>query len=347
MSGSPSPQSAPLVVRFGALGDMVMTTPLLRALAARHGQPCAVLGRGGWLAPLFQHLPFVGETRTIDSLHWPPWFFSPNKRAVTAWLRARGPGPVYLLQTDRDTMRVIDPARLTITAYNEQLEQRAVEHTCARFVRLGAFADPVPTGTELAVSADELAEVDRWIATLGCAGKPLVLFQPGNRRTRRITVSGRDFKVWPAEHWMATMRGVLARLPEARVLVIGSPKEQPLAAALAAGCASERALAVADRLPLRRLFALLRRAHSLISVDTGPAHAAAALGCPVVGIFGRTDPRVTGPLSLGTPVVPVVPPAARQLGPDQGWPAGLELDQIAVDDVLRAWEILAPAVHRA
>ena len=231
MTGPPQTQAAPLVVRFGAIGDMVMTTPLLRALAARHGQPCAVLGRGGWLAPLFRHLPFVGEIHAIDSLHWPPWFFSPSKRAVSAWLRARGPGPVYLLQTDRDTMRVINPAGLTITGFNEQLEQRAVEHTCARFVRLGAFTPPVPAGTELAVSADELAEVDRWLTTLGCADKPLVLVQPGNRRTRRITVSGRDFKVWPAEHWMAVMRGVLTRLPDARVLVIGSPKEQSLAAA--------------------------------------------------------------------------------------------------------------------
>lgn len=341
MTGSPSPQSAPLVVRFGAVGDMVMTTPLLRALAARHGQPCAVLGRGGWLAPLFKHLPFVGEIRTIDSLHWPPWFFSPNKRAISAWLRARGPGPVYLLQTDRDTMRVINPARLTITAFNEQLEQRAVEHTCARFVRLGAFADPVSTGTELTVSSDELAEVDRWIAELGCAGKPLVLFQPGNRRTRRITVSGRDFKVWPAEHWVATMRGVLARLPDARVLVIGSPKEQPLAAALAASCASERALAVADRLPLRRLFALLRRAHSLISVDTGPAHAAVACGCPVAVLFAAADPRRIRPFHQTVAVAVVHGPAAAP-EPDDGaaWVAAHSMAGISVEAVLAAWRSL-------
>lgn len=335
------------MVRFGALGDMVMATPLLRVLAARHGRPCDVLGRGGWLAPLFRHLPFVGEVRTIDSLHWPPWWLSPEKRAITAWLRTRGAGPVYLLQTDRDTMRIVEPAGLAITAFNEQLEQRPAEHTSARFLRLAGCDATVPAGTELAVSADELAEVDGWIARLGCAGRPLVLIQPGNRRTRRLTVSQRDHKVWPAERWVATMRGVLARLPEARVLIIGSPKEQPLASTLAASCGDERVLAVADRLPLRRLCALLRRAHSLISVDTGPAHAAAALGCAVVGIFGRTDPRVTGPLSLGSPVLPVVPAAARALAADQGWPPGLELDQLAVDDVLRAWEMLAPAIRRA
>jgi heptosyltransferase-2/heptosyltransferase-3 len=51
---------------------------------------------------------------------------------------------------------------------------------------------------------------------------------------------------------------------------------------LAKECGSPRVKAVADQLPLRRLFALLTRAHSMIRVDTGPAHAAAALGCAIV-----------------------------------------------------------------
>jgi heptosyltransferase-2/heptosyltransferase-3 len=48
-------------------------------------------------------------------------------------------------------------------------------------------------------------------------------------------------------------------------------------------------------LTLRRLFALLEHANSMISLDTGPAHAAAALGCPVVVLAGRADPRRNRP----------------------------------------------------
>jgi heptosyltransferase-2/heptosyltransferase-3 len=330
-------ESPPLVVRFGAIGDMIMTTPLLRALAERHGRPCDVLGRGPWMPSLFAQVPFVGTVRSIDSLYWPPAWLSWNKQRAIAWLRQRGAGPVYLLQTDADTMRLLKPARLNVTAFNEQFDQRATEHTCDRLLRVGGFGPEATRGSQLAVSADEVAEVNRWLTALGAGSSPVVLIQPGNRRTRRFTQSARDHKVWPNEHWVTVIQGVLERLPQAQVLILGSPKEQPLAAALAKECGSPRVKAVADQLPLRRLFALLTRAHSMISVDTGPAHAAAALGCPIVGIFGRTDPRVTGPQSMSSPVIPVVPPLARQLRSDQEWLPGLEVGQVEATAVVQAW----------
>ena len=330
-------ESPPLVVRFGAIGDMIMTTPLLRALAARHGRPCDVLGRGPWMQTLFAQLPFVGAVCSIDSLHWPPVWLSWNKQRAIAWLRQRGAGPVYLLQTDEDTMHLLKPARLNVTAFNEQFDQRATEHTCDRLLRVGGFGAEAKRGTQLAVSADEIAEVTRWLTTLGVGSSPVVLIQPGNRRTRRVTQSARDYKIWPNESWVAVIKGVLDLMPLAQVLIMGAPKEQPLAAALANECGSPRVKAVANQLPLRRLFALLTRAHSMISVDTGPAHAAAALGCPIVGIFGRTDPRVTGPQSMGSPVIPVVPPLAGKLGPDQEWPHGVEVGHVEATSVIHAW----------
>ena len=45
--------AAPLVIRFGAFGDMVLLTPLLRMLHRRYGQACRVLGSGRWLEPLY------------------------------------------------------------------------------------------------------------------------------------------------------------------------------------------------------------------------------------------------------------------------------------------------------
>ena len=342
-SYSPGTESSPLVVRFGAIGDMIMITPLLRALAARHGRPCDVLGRGPWLQTLFAHLPFVGTVRSIDSLHWPPVWLSWNKQRAVTWLRQRGSGSVYLLQTDADTMRLLRPAQMKVTAFNEQFDRRATEHTCDRLLRVGGFGPEAKRGSQLAVSADEVAEMTRWLAALGVGSSPVVLIQPGNRRTRRFTQSARDFKVWPNEHWVTVITGVLERLPQAQVLIMGSPKEQPLAAALANTCASPRVQAVADQLPLRRLFALLTRAHSMISVDTGPAHAAAALGCPIVAIFGRTDPRVTGPQSMSSPVILVVPPLAQDLGPDQAWSPEFEVSHVEATAVLQAWAGLLPS----
>ena len=73
--------------------------------------------------------------------------------------------------------------------------------------------------------------------------------------------------------------------------------------AIEAHCgAGARPLSLADDLPLRRLLALLSLAHSCISVDTGPAHAAAALGCPLIVLFGKASPVRFRPRSAASPV---------------------------------------------
>ena len=71
---------------------------------------------------------------------------------------------------------------------------------------------------------------------------------------------------------------------------------------------------VADDLPLRRLIALLSMAHSCISVDTGPAHVAAALDCPLVVLFGKASPARFRPVSRTSPVQVIQGFADQRLG---------------------------------
>ena len=88
-------------------------------------------------------------------------------------------------------------------------------------------------------------------------------------------------------------------------------------------------VAVAE-LPLRPLLAFCESAHSMISVDTGPAHAAAALGLPLVVMYGAESPQNWLPRSpCGTPVLGVGGPPART-----------RVDQISVDAVFESWETL-------
>ena len=85
---------------------------------------------------------------------------------------------------------------------------------------------------------------------------------------------------------------------------------------------------VVAELPLRRLLALCACAHSMISIDTGPAHAAAAMGLPLVVMYGAEAPRRWLPRSpTGSPVVAVGGP-----------PRATRVDQIAVDEVFNAWQ---------
>lgn len=111
--------------------------------------------------------------------------------------------------------------------------------------------------------------------------RPLVLLNPG---------AGWGAKRWPTDRY-GKVAAALARMG-CSVVVNAGPGEADLAAAV--GAASGGA-AVAVSPDISQLIALTRRAALVIAGDTGPLHLANALGCPVVGIFGPTDPCRNGP----------------------------------------------------
>jgi heptosyltransferase-2/heptosyltransferase-3 len=325
----------PLVIRFGAIGDMILITPLLRALAERHGQPCEVIGHGRWLPVLFRHLPFVGHVEFINSLN-APYLFEPSKQRVTRWLRERPAGPVYVLQDDPATLAMIRRARITPVASQMQTPRLRGEHPVHWHRRLAVLPPTWRRDPQLVVSAEETADCQQWLRQCRLHQAPLVLIQAGNRKTSPWRISTTDHKIWPATRWAELARGILARLPEAQVVLIGAPKEHQLACEIAALAGDGRVKVATDQLPLRRLFALQQLAHSLISVDTGPAHAATALGCPAVVVFGH-DPRPVGPLTGLGPCRIVQPPGTPTITSHEPWPHGVSLADIATSDVLEAW----------
>jgi len=100
-----------------------------------------------------------------------------------------------------------------------------------------------------------------------------------------------------------------------------------------------RVLDIAGELTLRDLFALIRQAHSMISVDTGPSHAAGALDCPIVVLFGPTDPRDISPVSRSSPVMIVTgPPGAPEPPGKDQWARHHAMDGISVEAVTSAWQ---------
>jgi heptosyltransferase-1 len=114
-----------------------------------------------------------------------------------------------------------------------------------------------------------------------------------------------------------------------RVLVNAGPGEEPLAAAIVQ---SARA-ATPVHCSLEQLIALTRRVSLAVAGDTGPLHLACALGRPVVGIYGPTDPSRNGP--FGTRFRVLRSPESRRDHTRHAEPeAGLLTIQAA--DVLRA-----------
>jgi heptosyltransferase-1 len=138
---------------------------------------------------------------------------------------------------------------------------------------------------------------------------------------------------WGAKRWPAARYGQVARELASlglRTILNYGPGEQELAQATqsASGGTAE-----SMNCTITELIALTRRARLFIGGDTGPLHLAAALGVPVVAIFGPTDPARNGPYATRTIVLRNPSSAtthARRSQPDQG------LLEISVDKVVSA-----------
>jgi heptosyltransferase-1 len=107
-------------------------------------------------------------------------------------------------------------------------------------------------------------------------------FEEYRDRVVLLPGAGRPNKQWPVERFAA-----LARRFADRALVVWGPREEGLARAVGAP--------MAPPTNLRELTTILGDASLVIAGDTGPLHLAVALGTPVVGLYGPTDPRRNGP----------------------------------------------------
>ena len=195
--------------------------------------------------------------------------------------------------------------------------------------------DELSAATEPRLPVDPEAEswCNAWIAstfpspTSPGTGRPIALITPG---------AGWGAKRWPPERYAAVAEGLANRGFD--VAINAGPGEEALAAAIATG----RAVALTATLP--QLIALTRRIALCIGGDTGPLHLATALGRPVVGIYGPTDPSRNGP--YGTRARVLRSPESRRdhtrrSAPDPG------LLTITPNDVLRAAdELLAEKLPR-
>ena len=348
-------------MRCGAFGDMVLLTPLIRALHLRFGQPVDLVSSGPWTIPLLQGQPGVGDIFLIKSRKTPYWL-SPRQRELAKWLRARGAGPTWFCDPGRIGRDLLRRGRIPdeLVCDDNDFPWIAGEHFVDRWIR---FAQVSPPGLRAAEAANRAIHADSrttfdgdiagasvaraavleiqpamraglepWLTRRGLAGRPLILIQAGNKRTMRRGSRQRvtNRKYWPEENWAAVIRALRAARPDHAVLLLGVPAEFELNREVVALSGVSDVHNVADELPIHILLPLLERASSMVSVDTGPAHAAAALGCPTVALFGTSDPQLYRPGGVTTPTIVVT-------GKVNGEPTMLG---ISPEEVIEAWRKL-------
>jgi len=161
---------------------------------------------------------------------------------------------------------------------------------------LPAAGVPVATReVRLVPRASDLTELGRFT---GAAG-PVLLVHPGSRSS---------WRVWPAERFAAVIDRVQDELGFQAILV-GGPGEKELLAEIRRRTRTHL-LALDDTPGIARLAALARLSAAVLCHDSGPMHVAAAVGTPVVALYGSQNPVLFGPTGEGhillTPPLPCV-----------------------------------------
>jgi heptosyltransferase-1 len=305
-----------LIVRLGAMGDILHALPAITALRRAHPT-----WKIDWaIEPHWRPLlsaetddAATGAERSlarplVDQIHLVPakaWGKRPLKRetwteilALRSALRATRYDAVLDVQGSirsavvawlTGCRRIIGesepreaPARWLFSEHVETVGQHVIEQGAEL---ASAVCGDLLTPTIPTLPWDDDAEnwCDRLpgLVNATLTGKPIVLIHPGG---------GWGAKRWPAARYGAVAEEFATR--GALVLINAGPGEDALAAEVLAAVNGPCSVV---RCSLPQLIALSRRVTLAIGGDTGPLHLACALGKPVIGLYGPTDPRRNGP----------------------------------------------------
>jgi len=344
-----------LIVRLGAMGDVIHTLPAVYGL--REAFPQAHIG---WLieerwaellcapgtrrrGPRSGLRPLVDEVHTVSLKVWQKSLLSIStlQRVATVWNDVRDAH--YDVAVDlQGAIRSAVLARLSgarvVYGAAEARESPASLWYTRRVVTRGRHVIEQNLSITEAIGRRVVAVARGELAMNSLPRNFFPVDSQVEERTERMLVQRgiREFAVlnpgagWGAKRWPAVRYGEVAReLAERglRSILNYGPGEEELARAAEAASGGA---ATAMGCTITELIALMRRARVFIGGDTGPLHLAAALRVPVVAIFGPTDPVRNGP--YGTRRIVLRSPAsvtshARRAEADEGM---LEIGSAAV-----------------
>ncbi len=296
-----------LIIRHGALGDLVQSTGPFRAIREHHPKAQITLLTTPPFAMFMGNCPWVDQ---VWQDHRPQWFQFADWRRLRRRLADGGFARVYDLQTSSRSSfylwafpRRHRPEWSGIArgaSHPHANPGRDLMHTLDRQAEQLAMAGiAVVPGADLSWVA---ADVDRFELQ-----RPHALVVPGGSAHRRG-------KRWPADYYLDICQRLLAAAIQP--VLIGGPDEVILNRVLAEQCPGVRDLA--EQTGIEDLAVLARGAKLAIGNDTGPMHVAAASGCPSLVLFSdQSDPDLCAP--RGANVMTLRAPDLAALPVDRVW----------------------------
>lgn len=291
-----------LCVRLDYLGDVLMTTPALRAL--RQSLPdrhiTLLTSPGG--AAVAPYIPEVDDTIAYGA----PWMKSSDEHsaetdlamirrlareafdaAVIFTVYSQNPLPAAMLcYLAGIPLRLAhcheNPYRLLTHWERDPEPQERIRHEVRRQLDLveSVGARTADERLSFRIPPADATFAQSLLGAMGIdAARPWIVLHPGASAPSRR---------YPPQHWTTAAGALLQRL-RCPLIFTGSEQEAPLVEQIRRGMPGTHSLA--GQLSLGQLAALIAQAPLLISNNTGPAHIAAAVGTPIVDLYALTNPQ--------------------------------------------------------
>ena len=281
-----------LIVNVNWIGDLLFSTPAIRAIRKRWPDAHIACWVPARCAPVLRGNPYLDEVLTGGD---------------PLTLRRRRFDAAFLFHRSRSRafqcLLAGIPKRF---GYSGRRRDWMLTHRCppadASLHRLDYFLNLVRSfgieddgrSMDFFPKPGSEAELDRLFGEHGIRkDEPYAVMHPGGNW---------DLKRWPPAFFKKWAR-LLIDKTHWRVIVCGTAGEASLAQEVLEGFSEKEMVSLSGKTSLDGLAVLLKRARLLISNDSGPIHVAATQGTPIVGVFGPTLPEITGPPSEGRSVI--------------------------------------------
>jgi lipopolysaccharide heptosyltransferase II len=298
-----------LLIRLRLVGDVVFTTPAVRALRRRHPDARITYLVERAAAPIVLGNPHLDDVLVVP--HARGWQRVVDDVRLARALRARrfdlvidfhgGPRSSWLAWATGAPQRIgytiagrgwmyTHPVART----RELRPRHSVENQWDLLAPLGV-PPPAPEvdAVEMLVSADAGQRVDARLRRAGVpAGATLIVLHVS---------AGNPFRRWPADAFARLTARLVTASPDRHVVLTAGPSDFTAASAVAAAARAQAGgddagrILLGDDLDLAELRALVARAALYIGGDSGPLHLAATSETPIVGIYGPTLPARSAP----------------------------------------------------